>query len=155
MKKYRKPKKLITFLLIIVLTFNQLLYFTMNSEWLNASAYSAWTQTSDKDFDNGTLNNLTIVGIGENAELEIDFSDIDHWKKPNPPNSPSEGHQFGMTTICTDDKVVLFGGVDLDETWEYDLSANTWTKKNTSINSNQIVGPEGPERHRSIPISDT
>ena len=30
-------------------------------------ADSAWTQTSDKDFNNGTLNNITIEGNGAEA----------------------------------------------------------------------------------------
>ena len=39
-------------------------------------ADSVWTQTSDKDFNNGTLNNITIEGNGAEAELKIDLSEL-------------------------------------------------------------------------------
>jgi len=119
-------------IIIIILFFGFSIFIPPSHRNSMISAASVWTQTSDKDFDNGTLNNLTIVGIGENAELKIDFSDLNQWKELDPINSPSEIYNDGMATICTDDKVVRFGGIDLDETWEYDLSTNTWTNKNPS-----------------------
>ena len=41
-----------------------------------SEAASTWTQTSEADFNNGVLNNLSIAGIGEDAELRLDFSNI-------------------------------------------------------------------------------
>jgi hypothetical protein len=124
-KKKRKRWSLL--LIIIFLCLSSLNYLFINSNLYTVDAASTWTQTSDKDFDNGTTNNLTMVGIGKDAELEIDFSDLYHWQKQTPLISPNAGYNFAMTTISTDDKVVLFG--NLDDTWEYDLSINNWVDK--------------------------
>ncbi len=107
-------------------------------------AASVWTQTSDIDFDNGTLNNLTIVDKGNNAELEIIITEKIGWNKKNPATSPFCSYYNAMASIYGDDKVMLFGGYDnskyLNETWIYDLSNNTWILKITSNNPPARLG---------------
>ena len=99
-----------------------------------SEAVSTWTQTSDKDFNiNGTFNNTTVVGNDENAEIQIDLSELQYWKSHSPGFSPnSRGYHF-MASISGDDKIVLFGGGSamyiFNDTWEYDLSNDTWTEK--------------------------
>ncbi|WP_455393261.1 Kelch repeat-containing protein [[Eubacterium] cellulosolvens] len=95
-------------------------------------AMSTWTQTSDKDFNiNGTFNNTTVIGIGKNAELQIDLSDIDYWKKCTPNNPPDAHANQVMASIWGDDKAIIFGGTwyYYNETWEYNVSNNIWTDK--------------------------
>ncbi|MCP4130460.1 MAG: hypothetical protein GY754_05715 [bacterium] len=57
------------------------------------------------------------------------------WRKREPAQSPESrvGHSL---TYAGGDKLILFGGSSdnscLSDTWEYDLSANTWTEYNTA-----------------------
>ena len=57
----------------------------------------------------------------------------DDWTQKNPSTKPSARTNHDMSYI-SGDQVLLFGGsesgVNDDETWLYDLSANTWTNKN-------------------------
>jgi hypothetical protein len=103
-------------------------------------AYSEWKQTSDKEFDNGTSNNLTIIGKGGNAELQIDMSDLQPWINRKPAIKPLNRYDHAMAAIDGTDKVVLFGGytnfagyVRLNDTWIYDYSDNTWTHKSPGM----------------------
>jgi len=48
------------------------------------SRSSEWTQTTFTDFSNGTLENLTIFGIGDDAELRLDFLKFNQWINKNP-----------------------------------------------------------------------
>jgi uncharacterized membrane protein len=70
-----------------------------------------------------------------------DFSS-NTWTNKNPSGTkPGTRSLHSMAQIEGDDKVILFGGTDssfnrLDETWIYDLSANTWTKKNPTTKPN-------------------
>ena len=109
----------------------------------NADAASAWTQTSEEDFnDNGTLTNLTIVGTGESAELKVYFSEITHWTEKQPTFSTTlwSRNQHEMAPIYGTNKILLFGGDTfrsrLKDTWVYDVDNNTWT--------NLILNPAPP-----------
>ncbi len=94
---------------------------------------SSWEQTSDTDFYNGTLNNVSLNGAGDAAELKINLSDIQQWVKKNPSSKPSARMYVSMATVWNTDKIVLFGGLTAnDETWIYDLKNNTWTDKTPS-----------------------
>jgi hypothetical protein len=91
---------------------------------------STWTQTSDRDFDNGTSENLTIVGSNGDAELQIDLSELKHWQEQFPGSAPTSRAYFGMATVDGDDKAVLWGGTwYLTDTWVYDYSTNKWIDK--------------------------
>ena len=98
-------------------------------------AVSTWTQTSDRNFKNGTLHNLTLIGSGSSAGLEIDLSEFHDWTNMNTTGGPDYKYYHTMTPIYGTDKVLLFGGQGnpgtkyYDETWIYDLSDNTWTIK--------------------------
>ena len=131
MRKEKVKSKMGSIILMIILVCSGLLFSAQfNSIMDTAIAGSTWTQTSDKDFDNGTLTNLTIVGNGDNADLRIDISDLKHWLQKSPSSSPSSRGYHTGCSIDGDDKVVIFGGYyNRDDTWEYDLSDNTWTDK--------------------------
>jgi N-acetylneuraminic acid mutarotase len=65
-----------------------------------------------------------------------DLSD-NQWTNKNPSTKPSSRYKPQVTTVYNDDKIVLFGGghpgnVYENDTWVYDLSANTWTNKTTN-----------------------
>ena len=124
---------------------------TINIPLLKAST---WTQTSDKDFKNGTLNNVSIVGNDDNAELVIDLTKLHNWTKKIPLNNPSGREDHGMASIWGVDKILLFGGFGLgtivgNDTWEYDLSENKWSEKK------QIIAPSNRFRHAMSSIYGT
>lgn len=123
-------QKLGTFFVVIVLVGAGLFLFILSGPQVAmVPAASTWTQTSDIDFFNGTSDNITIIGSGDAAKLQIDLSKDYHWRKVTPANAPNEDTAFSMATICNDDKAILFGGLFSDQTWEYDLSANSWVDK--------------------------
>ena len=105
----------------------------INSEIPQINATSSWTQISNSDFDNGTINNLTIIGSGNDAELKINLSELHHWTKKTPVSKPNPRYDHAMASVWGTDKVVLFGGYPYYvETWIYDLKNNTWLIKNPS-----------------------
>jgi len=60
------------------------------------------------------------------------------WTNLNPPSSPDHRSNHAMAAINGTDKVVLFGGGNnienyLDDTWVYDLTDNTWSKKKFNL----------------------
>ena len=103
----------------------------------NARAMSTWTLTSDSDFGNGVLNNITIAGNGEGAELRLNQG---IWVKKLPQNKPSARELHAMVTVYGTDQIVLFSGQDINvlnnDTWAYNTTDNTWTKKDPSIRPN-------------------
>ncbi|WP_455393143.1 Kelch repeat-containing protein [[Eubacterium] cellulosolvens] len=127
-------------IIIIILLFSGLFYsFILNPQVPTVEAHSEWNQTSDKEFDNGTSDNLTIVGKDANAELQIDLSDLQPWIDKKPVIKPLNRYGHAMAAIDGTDKVVLFGGYTnsggffrLNDTWIYDYSDNTWTQKSPS-----------------------
>ena len=109
----------------------------LNPKLPTADAGSTWTQTSDLDFQNGTLDNLTIKGNGEDAELRNLFSVPQGWYEKKLSIKPQERIFHKMAPIYGTDKVLLFGGsiwgtplVRMDDTWIYDYSSDNWTKMN-------------------------
>ncbi|MEW5760666.1 MAG: kelch repeat-containing protein, partial [Candidatus Thermoplasmatota archaeon] len=96
------------------------------------NAGSKWLQTSDTDFSTGTLTNVIIKGMGEDAQIELAKVDGD-WTQKSSSNTPSPRAEHAMTTIYNEDKIVLFGGYDgsayKDDTWVYDLSDQQWYLK--------------------------
>jgi len=89
--------------------FNPLLF---NANLQTVEAASSWEQTSDKDFNNGTLENTTIEGDGETAKLQIDLSELNEWTMKLPMNQPEVRYYHAIASIYGTDKVVLFGGYD-------------------------------------------
>ena len=122
-------------IIITVLLILSGILITINSN-LNtqiAICESTWTQTSDRDFDNGTFNNTTIVGIGIDAELRINISGLEHWTRKIPTNNPSVRVDHAMASIYGTKKVLMFGGRG-DQTWVYDLDNDTWINMNPMVN---------------------
>ncbi|WP_455391977.1 Kelch repeat-containing protein [[Eubacterium] cellulosolvens] len=110
--------------------------FFIDSDNIMVNAESIWMETSAKDFSNGTFNNISVIGKGEAAELQIDLSGIQTWTKKSPNNNPAAGPYHSTASVWGDDKVVSFGGYWYyggyyynNETWIYDYSDNKWTEK--------------------------
>jgi hypothetical protein len=110
------------------------IFILMQSQVCQGS--SLWNQTSYNDFDNGTSDNLSIMGKGMNARLEINLSDLLTWQNMEPSNKPIARFGHGMAPIWDTDKVLLFGGqsipagsIHLSDTWVYDFSNNSWVQK--------------------------
>ena len=137
-KKLMNNNKFSSILIIIMLISSGLLVFISGNLGLSpVSALSTWMQTSEFDFNNGTLNNTTIEGSGENGEVRIDFWDVQHWFNQTPTSRPSRRYGLAMATIWGTDNVVLEGGqfggyYDTNETWVYNLTNNNWVRKDPS-----------------------
>jgi hypothetical protein len=116
----------------------------------NASAGSSWIKSTDKDFNNGTLINLTIVGNGQNGKLKIDLSKVTGWTDKSPMTQPSARYNHAMASIIGTDKVVLFGGYNGSdnnaETWIYDVSENSWIQKFP------VLFPSARSAHRMVSL---
>jgi uncharacterized membrane protein len=76
------------------------------------------------------------------------------WTKKYPSTRPNVRYFHKMSTIYGTDQVLLFGGGSsiaiYDDTWVYDLSANTWTNKNPSGST-----PTGRYSHSMAHINGT
>jgi hypothetical protein len=113
------------------------------------SAESTWSKTSDKEFKNGTCDNLIFNGTGEDAKLELDISGTNQWidktPTPRPAGYPNPKYDHKLATIATTDKVLMFGDKSTlnsrNETWVYDLSDNKWTLKNPINNPHLMNYP--------------
>jgi hypothetical protein len=148
-----KNNKMISILGIILIIFSNLSYLILIDSFSKyAEGKSVWSQSSFIDFKDGTLNNTTIMGIDENAELRIDFSNINEWTDNMPAFYPEARGGHAMASIYGDDKVVLFGGTTKfikfcrNDTWVYDLSDNNW------VNNTMINAPGLRASHAMVPI---
>ncbi len=98
-------------------------------------ASSNWTLDTDSDFENGTLNNLSVTGIGSNAKLMIPLTS--NWYKINSENTPGKRCVHASATIYGTDKILINGGYGQynisSGTWIYDLSDNNWENINPEI----------------------
>ena len=96
--------------------------------------FGGWDQVNG-----GYMNQTWIFDYSENT-----------WTNMSPAQKPSARSLLGMAAVYNTDKVILFGGNDLngrdDETWVYDLSDNQWTKKNP------LTKPEPIEWHAMATI---
>ncbi len=102
------------------------------SKPVNAS--SEWSQTSDLDFVYGTFNQVKLIGNGDSASLRLDLEK--DWIRQYPTKPPSVRRDLAMAPVWDTDKIVLFGGLRssyyLNDTWIFDSTNNTWTRKSTS-----------------------
>ena len=78
MIKKRTIQKFNSFIVMILL-FSVSIILPLNINVELAKAGSTWTDSSEQDFNNGTINNLTIKGTGMDAELMNEFSDPPVW----------------------------------------------------------------------------
>ncbi len=124
-------------LIIIILFFSGLLIvIPIEPNPTTAKAESTWIQTTDKDFFNGTSENISIYKTGDDSELRIDISDLQTWTKKTTSTKPVAGTYHAMSSVWGTDNTVLFGGYwyfggswYYNETWVFDYSDNAWTRK--------------------------
>ncbi|HYS71337.1 MAG TPA: kelch repeat-containing protein, partial [Thermoplasmata archaeon] len=122
-------------IVLMLMTLSVLITFSPNV----AAASTTWT--SDADFtapgaggSTPVFTGTEVVGTGTPARVDI-VKDNTDWVNKNPSTSPGVREGPGMTFASSSNVFVLFGGYstrDLDDTWEYNLTANTWTKITTS-----------------------
>ena len=100
-------------------------------EKVNYAIHSSGNIFEDSDeFISGSMTNLTIDNEGY-LSLEKEF--IDNWKDVTTPG-PSSRSGHAMAYDSSSNKVLLFGGMNFDEseyfsdTWVYDLVTNEWTE---------------------------
>jgi N-acetylneuraminic acid mutarotase len=76
------------------------------------------------------------------SETWIYNTDTFSWKEYN--TTGIEGEDFPEARVFANmaragnSKIILFGGFLLNDTWEYDMEANTWEKLNPSINGGDL-----------------
>jgi hypothetical protein len=136
---------------VVLLIISQLIIINIQFITFTGEASSTWTQTTDIDFQNGTLNNLTINGIGPDAKLMLKQSTM--WFDKTPINSPEKRLMHAMASISTTDKILLFGGNkhygSFNDTWVFDISENRWYEKHP------ITSPGPKSYHVMAPIYGT
>ena len=125
------------FVIVIMIYSGLLINIPFNPIIHPANAASTWIQTSDSDFNNGTLSNVTVVGIGEDAELRLKSIKYEEWVKKLDSITPYGRPRHALASIYGIDKVLLFGGDAQDkdysnDTWVYTLSDNNWIEKTPS-----------------------
>jgi hypothetical protein len=122
----------------------------LNSYLPTARAASEWMETSDFDFNNGTFENTTIDGLGKNAKIKINLSEIYHWTKYVPTNKPAPRYGHAMTQIFGTNYILLYGGTtSYSDTWIYNVQNNTWT------NRLPVTNPGGMGEHGMAAIHGT
>lgn len=84
---------------------------------------STHTNTTDSDFLSGTLSDLQIHSTGTLAALEL----MNQWQYCAVTSSPSARVRHAM---ASDGKgnVILFGGDEMGDTWEFNPSNNAWSQ---------------------------
>ncbi len=140
------------FTVMIIVLSGLLILLSSMPEFDFASAESTWTQTSDTDFYKGSFNYTMVNGTGDSAELKLVAGGQSQWINKTRIGATDPGPLWAhdMAPIYGTDKVLLFGGSDdtnvKNETWIYDLSDNTWTKKTYSTE------PSGRFHHGMAPV---
>jgi hypothetical protein len=84
---------------------------------------------------------------GTSGETWVYDLNSNTWTKKSPVTKPSGREYHAMASVYDDDKVVLFGGYInssgyKNDTWIYDLSNNTWTKRTPSTAPSPRKGHE-------------
>ena len=143
MKNKKSYLKLFSLLVVVLFVCSGLLIILPSTPIIpSVKGASIWVQSTDTDFGNGSLDNLTIVGTGGNADLRLLSN---NWFDKKPLINPGARNYFAMASINNDDKILLFGGSDLsnqyNDTWIYDLSDNNWTEISTSTAPSGRVFP--------------
>ena len=117
----------------------------------SVKAASTWTQTSETDFGTGTANNVIVVGSENNAEIRLNYTELNNWSLISPNTNPGDREHHTMTSIYGTDKVLFFGGhygTYKNETWVFDLSENNWINMDPPGNK-----PTGRAGHAMASIS--
>src|SRR5207302_9156620 len=80
--------------------------------------------------------NLVLVRCSQSTTTWIYKPATNTWTGINPPVTPSVRLEFNMEYDATHKRVILFGGYQsstaFNDTWAYDMTANTWTNMNPS-----------------------
>jgi uncharacterized membrane protein len=130
----RKLSSIIVISLLVVASI--ILILPVSPMTQNVKGASVWKITTDTDFSNGTLDNLTISGAGSNAELIA--NPTMKWIKKPPKSVVDKRNQHSMASFYGTESTVLFGGatasmVYLNDTWIYDLNVSQWIEKFPSL----------------------
>jgi len=117
-------------LMIIVLVLSGLLiiipYAQKNP---TVSAASTWTETSNVDFNKGTIDKVEVSGSGTAANIILDSNE---WRSLKPNTKPSGRMGHAMATFDETETVLFFGGYSgkvNSDTWYFDFSKETWFEK--------------------------
>ena len=92
----------------------------------------SWWQTTDEDFREGRMENITTEGTGTSAGLELERYFVNRWERKNPQGKPSKRYYHSMAYNDVERRAIMFGGYGdeyMDDTWTYDLDTNRWQER--------------------------
>jgi hypothetical protein len=122
MLKYNAKDKLESILVVILLVSSGMMIFDQIFQPVGAP--STWKETSDTDFNKGTLTNVAITGTGSGAALKLVKYGTGDWVLQIPNTKPPASNYHAMASVFGTDKVIsVTNGV----TWIFDLSDENWT----------------------------
>ena len=94
----------------------------------NVQSYYIWSINSEKNFINGSFENLTIFENEEIVELKLKSFKINKWYESTSNNKPSDRIYHSISTIYNTDNILLHGGWMKSDTWIYNYGNDNWTK---------------------------
>ena len=125
-----KIGKLWSILIVIVMVLSGLLIiipYTQKNP--TVSAASTWTETSNMDFNKGTIDKVEVSGSGTAANIILES---DEWRSLKPNAKPSGRMGHAMATFDETQTVLFFGGYSgkvNSDTWYFDFSKENWFEK--------------------------
>ncbi|MGA1872394.1 MAG: Kelch repeat-containing protein, partial [Thermoplasmatota archaeon] len=133
-------------------TLSLLLILTISSIPIDTCGSTAWTETSQNDFEMGEMKDLSSYGHGNDSKITLQR--LYDWTELLVNDHPPARFGHRMTTIGDTGYSVVFGGWDrsynyLNDTWLFNISTNTWEMVN-SINS-----PSNRSEHNMAYIDGT
>lgn len=147
--------RIVSFSIIVFLVFSGMLIIVPTSPVVSYSEGHVWSISTDSKFKMGTINNLTIHGVGEGARLEL-VNQSEKWNLVEPNSTVPSGKWKNLAPIWGTDKILYFGGGHTEvtnqtwprtiqqnvfyyDTWIYDYSDNKWINV-TPLNSPFVLG---------------
>jgi len=154
MSQHNLKQKVGSIMVIVAIVYSGLfIIMPTNSIFSVAIDMPSSTEKIDNDFVNGTLDNVSIEGIGSDAFITLKPIELNLWLNKTPAINPHERHNHALATIWGTNIVLLFGGWDggksLDDTWRYDFIENRW------INITQSTPPPKRNCHAMTSIYGT
>ncbi len=120
-------------------------YNYSSNNWTNMAPLVTPTITSHGDLSFDSVNGVSIMfggldsGYTRSAETWVYNYSSNTWTNKNPSSPPTARYNHDTSFDSESGVLILYGGdigseTDIDDTWAYDFSANTWTNMAPSSN---------------------
>ncbi|UCH89076.1 MAG: hypothetical protein JSV49_00040, partial [Thermoplasmata archaeon] len=149
-----KIKSIFNVYLILIAIFSVINFIPLDNPLVGeVSAASSWTINTDKDFLNGTFDNVSLIGSGPSAELR---SKQGLWSLDMPGPTPRPVQNHAVAGVSGTQNVVLFGGENKageanNFTWVFGMEeeGDMW------FNATPAYSPSPRINHSMAPINGT